>query len=401
VRELIVCIALAIVGLTYILYSIKDGSWFNALTPQLIIAIPTLYIAQLGRLYFGFDTPGTVASWLYVFSCYCIPLTVFAWTLCYGSVPHFLRIRSRRRLEIRRSPWVLLAISVLLYLPILIEFRANLLSPRVIYEQTRSGYGLNFFLSTMFAMLGFMLYLFKSRTPKRRFVYFAICAVLSLAHGSKGSVLTLGMIWLLHRRYAEGRRLSFGQAGFIVACTSVMMLGLFYLLSTGVELSELGNFILGYSDYTANGLMVVSDDKAALYGQIFLEDNVFSRIPRALFADKPKDFGSFYLANMYFPESFELDQGVPAFGIGATFADFKWLTLPILCVLNHVLGLVAKTCRNSLRRFGQPGDFIVFMFLCGVPLLSVGVGFMLPRLEPRRVGEGGIWISHGARGVAS
>jgi hypothetical protein len=124
--------------------------------------------------------------------------------------------------------------------------------------------------------------------------------------------------------------------------------------------------------------MIVDDDKPALWGRIFFEDNVYSRIPRAVFPDKPKDFGSFLLAEIYFPESFELDQGVPAFGVGATFADFKWFSLPILCLGNYVLGLLVRSLRNALSRFRHPGDFVVLTFLCGVPLLSVGVGFLLP-----------------------
>ena len=376
--ELIVFSALVIVIATYIWFSMRDGSWFNALTPQLFFAIPALYIAQLARLGFKLDEPAGVGAWLYVFACYCVPLVIYAVALQRVRVPPAWQVRHRRHLEIQASPWVLLALGVLLYLPVAIEFRADLLNPRSIYEQTRTGYGVNFFLSTMLTTLGFVLYLFKSRSLLRRCLFFVICAGLSLAHGSKGLAIVLGMMWLIHWRYADMRRVPLRQAALLMSLMCVSLIGLFWLLSSGVELNQLANFIVGYSDFTSNGLMIVNDDKPPLLGRLFLEDNLYSRIPRALFANKPKDFGSFYLAKLYFPDSFELDQGVPAFGVGVPFADFSWLTLPILCFGSALLGVLTRRYQQALARFRQPGDFIVFAFLCGVPLFSVGVGYLLP-----------------------
>jgi hypothetical protein len=377
-RESIVLVALIIVGVTYVWFSRRDGSWFNALTPQLFIAIPALYLAQVARLSLGLDDPASITAWAYVYACYCIPFLVFAWTLVHSAIPSPLKIRHRVRLTIGISPWICLGLGVLLYLPIAIEFRDNLLNPRAIYEQTRTGYGFNFFLSTLMSTLGFVLYLFKTEHAGKRVFFFLCCATLSLAHGSKGLVIANGMVWLLHWRYVSERRISFRLAVALMSLMAGALLTLFFVLSSGIELAQLGNFVIGYSDFTANGLMVIDNDKPAFWGRILFEDNVYSRIPRALFADKPKDFGSFYLAKLYFPESFDLDQGVPAFGIGAPFADFKWFTLPILTAESFFLALLTKSYRRSLRTFRHPGDFIVFMFLCGVPLFSIGVGFLLP-----------------------
>lgn len=377
-RELIVLTALAIVFATYVWFSRKDGSWFNALTPQLFLAIPSLYLAQIARLSLDLDEPATILEWAYLFACYCVPVVVFAWTLQYAKVPHLLRIRHRKLQRLQSAPWVCLVLGILLYLPVAIAFRADLLNPRAIYEQTRSGFGVNFFLSTMLATLGFVLYLFKTRSELRRAVFYLICTGLSLAHGSKSAVLFLGMIWLLHRRYADGHRLPLKQALPLLLLMAAALAGLFYFFSTGIEIADLANYIIGYSDYTSNGLMVMHADKPALFGRLFFEDNVYSRVPRVLFPGKPKDFGTFYLAKLYFPESFELDQGVPAFGVGLTYADFKWLTLPILCAGAVFMGMLTKTYRNALARFRQPGDFVVFLFLCGAPVLSVGAGVLLP-----------------------
>jgi hypothetical protein len=378
VREIVVISALAIVIATYVWYSKKDGSWFNILTPQLFFAIPAMYVAQLARLSLNLDEPARLSSWFYVFACYCLPVVVTAVTLVHVSTPRTLKLPTRKPPQLNHSPWIFLLLGVLLYLPIAIEFRADLLNPRAIYEQTRSGYGLNFFLSTMMVNLGFVLQLFKTKHTGQRLLFFSLCATLGIAHGSKGSIMILGLLWLIHWRYADGQKISGLRATLLLIVSSLSLVALFYFFSTGIELAELANRIIGYSDYTSNGLMVVNDNKPAFFGRIILEDNLFSRIPRALFPDKPKDFGSFYLAQLYFPESFELDQGAPAFGVGTTFADFKWFALPILCFASLATALLTKTYQNALAKYRHPGDFIVLAFLSGVPMISVGVGFLLP-----------------------
>lgn len=377
-REFIVLAALAIVGVTYIWFSRRDGSWFNVLTPQLFIAVPSLYLAQVARLELGLEQQATVGEWIYLFACYCLPVTVFAWTLVQVRAPAVLRIRLRKPVLIRHSPWICLLLGTLLYLPVAIQFRADLLNPRAIYEQTRSGFGPVFFLSTMLSTLGFILYLFKTNKKGRRVVFFLICSALSLAHGSKAMLLFLSMIWLLHWRYVDDRCLPLKRAVPLLLLMVVGLLGLFYFFSSGIEIADLGSYVIGYSDYTSNGLMVIHEDKPALLGRLLFEDNVFSRVPRALFPTKPKDFGTFYLAKVYFPDSFDLDQGVPAFGVGLTYADFKWLTLPILCCGAVFMALLTRSYQRALARYRQPGDFVVFLFLCGAPVLSIGAGFLLP-----------------------
>jgi len=377
-REFIVLTALCSVLLAYAYLSAKERSWFNILTPQLVLAIPAMYLAQLVRLqtvdeFFG------VELYAYMYACYALPVVIFAMTLIHVRLPSWLAVQSRPTVIVRNSPYVFLGIGVLLFAPILLEFGDQILSPRAIYEKTRTGYGLNFFLSTTFAVLGMALYMFKeNRKAWELLAVFVFCCAFGMAHGSKGQLFIFMLVPMLYWRYVAGKRVRLGQMTLLMIAFGGFMGFLFYFFAVGVELSNLVEMIAGYADYTSNGLMVMADNRPALMGQIFFEDNVFSRTPRLIFPDKPKDFGSFYLAQTYFPAAFELDQGVPAFGIGVQFADFKWLTLPVLCAAAFVMALITKRYILALRRFRHPGDFIVLLFLSGVSLLPLGVGFFLP-----------------------
>jgi hypothetical protein len=377
-REFIVVLALCIVLAAYAYLSIKERSWFNILTPQLVLAVPAIYLAQIVRLQIVDEA---YSAWLYayIYSCYALPIVVFVLTLVHIKMPLWATVRSRPKVRVLNSPYVFLLIGIILFAPIAIEFGDQILNPRAIYEKTRTGYGLNFFLSTTFAVLGFALFMFKrERGLAQLLAVFIFCCAFGLAHGSKGQIFTFMLVPMLYWRYVAEKRISFAQMSVLVVVLGVLLSLLFYLFTAGVELGNLIEVIAGYSDYTSNGLMVMADNRPALFGRIFFEDNVFSRVPRLIYPEKPKDFGSFFLSQSYFPEAFELDQGVPALGVGLQFADYKWLALPMLCLGALFMGLVTKRYIVALRKFQHPGDFIVLMFLSGVTLLPLGVGFFLP-----------------------
>lgn len=55
-----------------------------------------------------------------------------------------------------------------------------------------------------------------------------------------------------------------------------------------------------YSDYTRNAVLVASSNFDFMYGKLLMESEVYSRIPRAIWPDKPEDFGALYLAKVFF-----------------------------------------------------------------------------------------------------
>ena len=160
--------------------------------------------------------------------------------------------------------------------------------------------------------------------------------------------------------------------------TVVLGMTLFYFMLSSVELSELFSIVAGYADYSRNAVMLVDDDKSISFGRLTFESNFYSRIPRALFADKPKDFGGFSLAMKYFPESFRQDEGVPSFGIGVFYADFSVLSILFLALCNFIGGIITKCFVKRLAIYQSPIDFVVVVFMSGITLLPIGSGYLLP-----------------------
>jgi hypothetical protein len=154
--------------------------------------------------------------------------------------------------------------------------------------------------------------------------------------------------------------------------------GLFLLTTPTLLIGPEGlQGLAAYSEYTRNGMLVIDSDIGPLYGQLNLEQQVYSRIPRPLFPDKPSDFGSFYLAEHFFPEAFLQGQGAPAFSYGIEFADFGVLALPYLTLINLLGGLLLKMFMTGLRRYNDPGSFVLVLFFAGLSVIPLSGIFLL------------------------
>lgn len=92
-------------------------------------------------------------------------------------------------------------------------------------------------------------------------------------------------------------------------------------------------------------MLIVDDEEISLsYGNLLIEDYYISRIPRALWAEKPKDFGLHVLCKDYFIDQFYMDRGCAASGlIGPLFKDFGYLTMIIVIFLGLIRGALMNT----------------------------------------------------------
>jgi hypothetical protein len=101
-------------------------------------------------------------------------------------------------------------------------------------------------------------------------------------------------------------------------------------------------------------------------------------VPRILAPDKPKDYGGFRLASIYYPTWFEGDTGYPAFGIGVQYADFGVFAILLICVWSAMSGVAVSLLVNSLKSRLDPGRFIILLFFSGVVVIPLGAGYLLP-----------------------
>ncbi|QNI37178.1 hypothetical protein [Edaphobacter albus] len=363
---------------SYLLIVWKDRSWINWATPAFFFTLGGRYIFQFAYLYF-INPSGSHYAYFFSYTTYALSFLTAA--LVYTFVKPFkLRPPLHSTQDVGLWPWILLLLGFLLYLPILIEFRAYLGDPRRIYALTRTGYGLWFFGSTTVTALAFVTYLFqKHKTVCSALSFYGICAALAYWHGSKGIILTYALIWMLYRVYVGRKTISAFAAIVSLSGVAALVIGSFALFSTAGDIVDLANSVMSYADYVRNSMLVIDDQQGErYYGRLTLENEVYSRIPRALMPDKPKDFGPFFLAKTYAPAAYRAGEGAPAFDIGLQYADFGPISIVFLCFFSGCTAWIMSSALFHLRQWPSPGTFVVVLYLAGVAIITAGSGNYLP-----------------------
>jgi O-antigen polymerase len=394
----------ACVVATYVYVSRRERSYLHILTPTFAFLVPANYLLELYHLYL-YGPSASPFAYALMYSCYAVTFTAFALGYVKTRVPALrLPFTVREAAPNGFVPYLVLAAAVALYAPVLIEFKGILNNPRQIYEQTRTGYGVYFFLSTTVCYLALLLLLFKRRLGRVELALFSMtCLVFLWLHGSKGQMLLVVFIVAMYWVYLRGNRLSLARFAVFGAVLGGVGLVLFMLTNPAILVNREGlQGVSAYSDYTRNGMLVIDSSVGPLYGKLSLEQQIYSRVPRPLFPDKPEDFGALYLAEHFFPAKFQAQSGAPAFSFGIEFADFGVLALPFLLLESFVGGMMLNAFMQGLRRHRGPGDFLMVLFAAGLPLIPLSGAFLLPeslilavaanilygmRLKPRRVLE--------------
>lgn len=379
-NELIILSSLAVAITAYIMVVVKDKSFFHVLTPIYFTFIPGYYLLELVHMHY-FGSSGQSSTYLYCYATY--GLTFLFLALAYTRFPAIrVKLPFNVNSEIRYLPYVVFALAVLVYLPILIEYRELILTPRAIYTKTRVGYGHMYFTSTALAYLAYIFCLFKKHPFKgEKTLFFAMSALWCFAHGSKGQVVTLILIGLMYHVIVRGVRMKFRTVAVYTGLFAVGLGSLFYAFSASIREGDVSVLtgIATYSDYNRNTMMLIEDDPELEYGRLTLEQAIFGRVPRVLYSDKPYDWGTFALAKKYYPVWFEKKTGSPSFGVlGVPFADFGYFAILYMILWGVITGVLLKVFVVRLREHRNPSDFIMVLFLANVVVIPTGVGYTLP-----------------------
>lgn len=377
--DLVLICSLAVIVCAYVRLSRIDGSYVNVLLPSLIVSIPASFVFPWIYMQ-SFGIEASRYALFYVYLTIAVENVVFVYGYRRGR-KKILRIPTRLAFgNFRIFAWLCLGTALLLYFPLLLRFRGDLLHPRQIYEQTRTGGGAEFYISGTFAYLAIIFALF-SRSLRAEKITVTIAAIgVLLLHGSKGYVLNAVFLLVLFYVYGKGRRITFLPALVASCCIGLLVFALFAATMTlGEGPGEALDAISQYSNYAENAMMVIDDHYPLQYGRLTWEANTLSLIPRILMPNKPKNIGVFRLDDYFYPQSFDLDQGVPDFGIGVQYADFGMFAIIYLSLCSLLNGWLAGTFVNRLRLTGHPADFFMVVFLAGVQLFPVGgTGWLLP-----------------------
>lgn len=374
----IISFALVLHLAAYSLFSIKTKSWLNIMTPTLLLSLPAMYLFELMHVYVDYES-GSDLGYLIVYLLYTLPIVAFVLAYLYiRPLPFATRIAS-----VGKNTTVIslafLVVAVLMYLPIMLQFSSDLFNPRAIYTATRTGFGTSYYGSIVASYIFLILALFNGTWSWRgKALALLFCMIFAYLHGSKGQMLTVIFLAMLYRIVTSTGRVKFWVMALLATVFGALGVVIFYSMTQGIDPEQLLMVMANYSDYNRNAVMLIDSDRYLQWGRIFFEDNLFSRIPRALYPDKPKDFGSFSLALEYFPSSFYRDEGVPSFGLGVMYADFGILAVVMNTLWGIFSGIVSRTLMARLRLYRSPADFVLLCFFSGVILIPIGAGNLLP-----------------------
>src|SRR5712672_560080 len=151
--------SLFVVLLAYLRLSKVEGSYINVLVPSLIISVPAYYAFPWIYVHI-FGTGASRYAFSYVYATLAVEYVAFVYAYSRAGLKVIrLPVHFSYR-NFGRAAWICLSLAVLIYLPLLMEFREFLLDPREIYKQTRTGFGPQFYLSSILAYLAIILILF-------------------------------------------------------------------------------------------------------------------------------------------------------------------------------------------------------------------------------------------------
>jgi len=375
---LTISLSLLISIVAYFVLSKQERSHINILTPYFMTAIPAFYLLPLVYLSL-FGPESTAYSHFWVYSALAVETVAFV--LAYKRAGEkkvgLPGVSSYSNFGL--GSLLCLMTGILLYVPVLIEFREFIFDPRQIYVQTRTGFGTQAFVSSTLAYLAVILILFSKRSTIVKALTILLAVALLSLHGSKAQVLSVALILLLYSAYVRQQKVTFTRALLVWVSIGAVGLGLFTAtMSLGEDVSETLETISEYSDYTRNAMLVVDSNYPRQYGRLTIESNTLAVVPRQLMPGKPKNFGAFALAEEFYPRWFDADTGSPAFGVGVQYADFGAWAIVYLALTAALKGWLARIFVNRLKITNHPADFFMVVFLADISVFPVGVGWLLP-----------------------
>ncbi len=376
---------MAVSGVCYLWLSRREGTYLNILTPRFVVNIPAYYLLPIVFMeLFGGMFGAEYSAYAYVYVYATLAIESVAFVLAYLWTGQKM-IRLPFALSYRNftvAALGCLGFAVALYVPVLLKFREYISDPREIYRLTRTGFGLQTYVSSVLGLLAVVFILFtRRRWLVKAFVVAPVAGLLWL-HGSKGQVLTVVFLLLLYQAFVQGRKVGLFHALLGGLAVAAMVLALFALtMKLGGDATSALETVSSYSDYTQNAMLVIDSRMPPQYGRLTVGANVYGVIPRAFMPNKPKDFGGFYLAEKFYPEWYYADTGSPGFGIGIQYADFGCFAALYLLFFSLLQGWLARVFVNRLKLTRHPADFVIVAFLAGVSVFPIGgVGWLFPEI---------------------
>jgi hypothetical protein len=267
-------------------------------------------------------------------------------------------------------------------------------NPRMFYANSRINGGFLYYIIIPLANFAYFCYITRLRYSPKTFrcdLFKAIIATLVICafiyvFGQKSSFLIIGFLLLttiFYKTKNNGVILRLGIV-FTLFCVWVFVL---YSLQQNINVTGIFESLANYSDYIRNFDDLVDNLNGFYGGRIFLENEIFSYIPRALWPNKPTLFGSLRLG-LEVPSLVKWTlslTGAPSFGpIGAAYADFGMLGVIGKAVFDLFFISIARSFEYKLyiKKYNYwyhilyltfNGILIFYITLVSIPLYQLAV----------------------------
>ncbi|WP_319380106.1 hypothetical protein [Thiomicrorhabdus sp.] len=352
-----------------------EGSYLNAVTPFFVVFFPANFIIPILYLYVFDYSDELTSGVIYVYTGYLIYFFafIFAFTHYYK-----LSIEPRpiiQKTQNRTMMYVFLLLSILFFLPVWASFPEYFSEPREFYKLTRDGYGIYYYSSLLFLFLYLVVSFFEK---KNNIFYLLVFLFLAYFHGTKTAMVWGVLAYMMFNVYILNKKFSFKKSVISIVIFSLLMVLAFYLTKEGGrELVLVLEAIIKYSDFSFNAIKVVDGfDKYFdhfFYGQLFIEDNVYSKLPRIFWEDKPRVYGSFNLASAVYPQWFALNIGDANFGLmGRPYVDFGWFGILFIGLYGLFAGVVLRMSLQVFEKKRTPFVFVLVLFFSSLTFLPLG-----------------------------
>jgi len=384
-RPLLLIFVWFLLAWLYILVSKRERSYLNIITPFFMLATVKTFFLEVWRL-FRLDMWGSDVAFVLVVIAngFYIGAFIFSFILLGKRKGFVIFHLSSKNGKYWVESLVFLILCVVFFFPIYKEFGNQVfLDSRYVYTQTRTGWGIYYFVSAFFAYFSLVFCLYSIKPKLVNVLCVAIFYSLLLFFlGSKGKVLgawTIIFIWYLKQFKPQfSLKMLCTVFALILPLAAILVSGFTTGGTKDLTLAEKVDFAAMYADYSKNESLVIDDKNMSLmFGKMMFEEFFVSKIPRVFYQNKPKDFGQFYLAEKYYPDRFDMDTGSPSFGKAMYFVDFGYLALFVIALFSFASGLFACMSWNGILFKDNPYNFIVACTFNGVSFIAVGVGSFL------------------------
>lgn len=242
---------------------------------------------------------------------------------------------------------------------------------RVAYIMGRAGNGIWYILFELFLIVSATLILCIADMKKNKKVLFwyAIIFVSAYFTGSKGMILSLGILFLIN--YDLYFKKISRKHLIILGCLGLLAVVALLWFQSGVSLLQYADYykqFINFLDFRIN------NDWSYMHGQIAWEEFFWKLIPRQFYPDKPYIYGQIRLVNIFFDKASIEAGNTPSlsefivpyadFGVFGVGLNFLWGGI--------VQGFFEKQLRTNLSQKG--GNFNA-LFLYSLIFIAKPVNF--------------------------